>query len=214
MQELINNFMVLFVVIDPIGLAPIYASMIKGKSSAYVKKMAFNGVFIAFCIMNVFYFTGEKFLSHLGISMIAFKLIGGIFLFLFSLDMVFPKSGSNHSNVNEDSEVKKDQHEDDISVFPLAFPLMSGPGTLTTLLLMSASKSGIYDAISMVSILFLIMLLCYLALIFTPVIMKIIKESGANVLSRMFGVLLGALAGQFILDSLGQAFPTLIKISL
>ena len=131
----LDSFTVLFVVIDPIGLAPIFAAITHGGTAAYRRRMAMRGAFIAAIILFVFVLGGAALLSALGIGMPAFQIAGGVLLFLVAADMVFVRqSGIRSTTEREQREAKQ---KEDVSVFPLAFPLIAGPGALTTVLLMS-----------------------------------------------------------------------------
>src|SRR5690606_30649991 len=140
LENLVNLFVVLFVVIDPIGLAPIFGALTRGGSAAYRRRMAVKAVLLAAGISFLFAFTGDWLLKALGISVPAFRIAGGLLLFLVAIDMVFARqSGLRSTTVREQEEAR---FKEDISVFPLAFPLLAGPGTLTTVLLYVGETRG------------------------------------------------------------------------
>ena len=134
-EQLVNTFIILFVVIDPIALAPIFGAMTRGGSDAYRRKMAFKATFLSTIILLIFLFLGSQFLKAMGITIPAFKIAGGLLLLINGFDMVFARhTGLRSTTVKESAEARQ---KDDISVFPLAFPLIAGPGTITTVLLLS-----------------------------------------------------------------------------
>lgn len=202
---LFNTFVMLFVVIDPIALAPMFVGLTLGGSEAYKRKMAYKATGIATGVLVVFVFVGDAILRTLGIGLPAFRVAGGILLFLIAIEMVFARqSGVRSTTASE--RVEAEQRED-ISVFPLAIPLIAGPGALTTLLLMVADRRGEPVEIAVVVVTLLIVLLLTLAtLLAASRIMRVIGETGANVVGRLLGVLLAALAVQLIFDGLSAGF--------
>lgn len=198
-EQLLNMFIVLFVVIDPIGLAPMFGALTRGGSDTYRRRMAVKAIALSSGILLVFVFSGDALLGALGISVPAFRIAGGILLFLVAIDMVFARhSGLRSTTVHEQEEAR---FKEDISVFPLAFPLIAGPGALTTILLLLGDVRGnpwMYGG--MLGVLLLVLLITLIALLSAGRIMKLLGETGANVLDRLFGVILSALAVQFVVD--------------
>src|SRR5450631_1085695 len=131
-EQLIKFFVVFFVVVDPLSLIPLFAGLTLGASSRYKKKMAGKATVIALVICGLFALAGARFLDIMGISLSAFRIAGGTLLFLIALDMVFARPSGTRSTTSEQEEAKK---REDISVFPLAFPFIAGPGALATILL-------------------------------------------------------------------------------
>lgn len=205
LEQLINTFIVLFVVIDPVGTAPIFGALTRGGDRAYRRRMAFKGIGLSTGILMVFAFIGDWLLSALGISIPAFKIAGGLLLFLLAIDMVFARqSGLRSATVREQEEAR---FKEDISVFPLAFPLLAGPGALTTILLLLGDAEG--DPVHFAGILgviLFVLLLTLITLLLAGGIMKLLGETGANVLDRLFGVILSALAVQFVVDGINTSF--------
>lgn len=201
----LDSFVVLFVVIDPIGLAPIFAAITHGGSAEYRRRMAVRGTFIAGLILLVFVLGGDILLRLLGIGMPAFQIAGGLLLFLVAVDMVFVRqSGIRSTTQSEQREAKQKQ---DISVFPLAFPLIAGPGALTTVLLMSGKYAQQQYATAIVLAVVLVALaFALVALLQADRIMRFMGETGANVVTRLFGVILTALAVQYVLDGITAVF--------
>jgi multiple antibiotic resistance protein len=201
----LDSFVVLFVVIDPIGLAPIFAAITHGGTAEYRRRMAVRGTFIAAIILFVFVLGGAALLRALGIGMPAFQIAGGLLLFLVAVDMVFVRqSGIRSTTEREQREAKR---KEDVSVFPVAFPLIAGPGALTTVLLMSGKYAQQPYGTAVIIAVVLVVLACALvALLQAARIMRLMGETGANVVTRLFGVILTALAVQYVLDGLRVAF--------
>lgn len=203
LDQLITIFVTFLVVIDPVGVAPMFSALTRGGSDRYRRRMAFKGTLIATLILLFFAFTGDALLRSLGISLAAFRVSGGALLFLLAIDMVFARpSGLRSATVREQEEA---QYREDISVFPLAFPLLAGPGTLTTILLTISSLHPEEQPLlflGFLAVLLTILLLTLLCLLLAPQLMKLIGETGANVIDRLLGVILAALAIQFILEGL------------
>lgn len=202
MESLLNSFVVLFIVVDPIGVAWMFAAMTSYTDRITQRRMAMRGVLLASLILFVFYFVGDLLLKSMGISLPAFKIAGGVLLFLLSIDMVFARhSGLRSTTTGEQHEA---QRKPDISVFPLAFPLIAGPGALTTVLLMASVHAQSEMHWLMVGVLAAVLLSTYILLVLAGYIVQALGQTGANVVSRLLGVILAALAVQYILDGLRQ----------
>lgn len=197
--HLINQFIALFVVIDPIGLAPMFAALTHGGSEQYRRAMAVKGVATAALVLFLFAWLGDGILHLLGIGLPAFRIAGGILLLLLAIDMLFARhSGLRSTTLRETREAET---RDDISVFPLAIPLIAGPGAFTTMLLTIRNTHEQWRAsLESVGVLIVVLLITLAALLMSGRIMRVIGETGANVVSRVLGVLLSALAIQFIID--------------
>lgn len=200
-EQLVKFFVVFFVVVEPISLIPVFAGLTEGASSSYKRKMACKAVIIAGLILVVFGLAGGWLLSAMGISLDAFRIFGGLMLFLIALDMVFVRqSGARTTTSGETEEVRR---RDDISVFPLAFPLIAGPGALATILLVTGGISRTWPLLfGYLAVVIIVLALAYLAMVLTPQLMRVLGLTGANVVSRLSGVILGALAVQFVIDGL------------
>jgi multiple antibiotic resistance protein len=206
-ELLINSFVILFVVIDPIAVVPVFSSLTHGADEAYTRSMAIKGVLVATAILMIFFLAGHWILHALGISLPAFRIAGGTLLLLLAIDMVFARQSGLRSTTDEENQEARTRQ--DISVFPVAFPLLAGPGAMTTVIYMSTTYTYLGAKIAIGCIILLVLQCCMLALIFANRIMRLLGETGANVVSRIFGVLLAALASQFILDGVKGAFPSL-----
>jgi multiple antibiotic resistance protein len=203
-DQLVKFFFVFFVVVDPISLIPLFAGLTQGASTRYKKKMAGKSAVIALGICVIFALVGATFLSIMGIALSSFRIAGGTLLFLIALDMVFARTSGTRSTTPEQEEAKK---REDISVFPLAFPFMAGPGTLATILL-AADEMGAKPLLfaGFLGVVALVLIVCWVLMLATPRLMKVLGVTGANVVSRLSGVILAALAVQFIIDGIRGSF--------
>ena len=203
-EQLVKFFVVFFVVVDPISLIPLFAGLTQGASARYKKKMAGKATAIALAICVLFSLVGAKFLDIMGISLSSFRIAGGTLLFLIALDMVFARPSGTRSTSSEQEEAKK---REDISVFPLAFPFMAGPGALATILL-SVGEVGTKPLLfaGMLGAVGVVLAVCWVLMLATPRLMKVLGVTGANVVSRLSGVILAALAVQFIVDGIRGSF--------
>lgn len=205
-ESLINTFVVLFIVVDPIGVAGMFAALTRRNDPDTQRRMAVRGVFLSALILFTFFFIGDPLLRTLGITIPAFRIAGGLLLFLLAIDMVFARhSGLRSTTRREQAEA---EHRPDVSVFPLAFPLIAGPGALTTVLLMTGGDHDPWIFAAMFGVLALVLALTLLALLMAPRILRVLGETGANVVSRLLGLVLSALAVQYVLDGIGAAFLT------
>lgn len=204
MEVLFNTFVVLFIVIDPVGLAPMFLGLTRDGTAAYQRKMAIRGTALASGMLLVFFFFGDVLLTALGIGLPAFRIAGGVLLFLLAIDMVFARQSGLRSTTTR--EQREAEHKEDISVFPLAFPLIAGPGALTTVLLMSSSWKEPVVFAGMLAVLLLVLGMTLLSLLWAGILLRFLGETGTNVISRLFGLVLAALAVQYILDGLRSAW--------
>jgi multiple antibiotic resistance protein len=203
-EQLVKFFVVFFVVVDPISLIPLFAGLTQGASARYKKKMAGKSTLIALVISVLFALVGARFLEIMGISLNSFRIAGGTLLFLIALDMVFARTSGTRTTTPEQEEAKK---REDISVFPLAFPFIAGPGALATILLevgeVNAKPLLFAGFLCVVAV---VLIVCWVLMLATSRLMKVLGVTGANVTSRLSGVILAALAVQFIIDGLRGSF--------
>ncbi len=204
-ESLIKTFVVFFVVVEPISLVPVFAALTRGGGDRYRRKMAFKGILLSTLIFAVFLVSGDLMLRLLGISLDAFKIGGGLLMFLLSVDMVFARqSGLRSTTVREQEEAKFRQ---DISVFPLAFPLIAGPGALATLLiLVGEARHQPLEFAGLIGVVAVVLLITLLLLMATRRVEQLLGLTGANVISRLFGVILVALAVQYVVDGIKGIF--------
>ena len=200
-EQIIKTFVIFFVVIEPVSLVPMFGALTRGGEPRYRRRMAWKSVAISAGIFLVFALVGDWLLQVLGVSVEAFKVAGGLLLFMLAVDMVFARqSGLRSTTVREQDEAR---YREDVSVFPLAFPLIAGPGALATLLLLIGDTRGDMLQFLMVLGTGLFALLVTLGfLLLTQPIMRVMGVTGANVVSRLLGVVLAALAVQYVADGL------------
>jgi len=203
-EQLLKFFIVFFVVVEPISLIPVFAGLTEGGSTRYKQKMAFKASIISFGICVLFALVGSKFLQIMGIALSSFRLAGGTLLFLISLEMVFARESGSKTTTPEQEECAK---RADVSVFPLAFPFIAGPGALATILLTAGEVGGnpILFA-GFLAVVALVLVICWGVMLATPTLMRVLGVTGANVVNRLSGVVLAALAVQFIVDGIRGSF--------
>ncbi|MCK0166083.1 MarC family protein [Jannaschia sp. S6380] len=195
-NELITAFTALFVIIDPIGLAPIFVAMTAGMPAQARRAIAIRACAVGAALLIVFALAGEAVLNFLGISMPAFRIAGGLLLFLTALEMLFEKRQPKR-------EGRAEEPTSDPSVFPLGLPLIAGPGAIATMILLTdgAAPLGTAQAIGvMLTVIGVVFVLFMLA---TPM-ERLLKPTGINVVTRLLGMLLAALSVQFVLDGLAD----------
>jgi multiple antibiotic resistance protein len=206
-EQLLKFFVVFLVVVEPISVIPIFIALTEGDTDKERRRMARKGVMIAAAIMVVFSIVGGPFLRLMSISLDSFRIFGGLLLFLIALEMVFARTSGTRTSSPEEEEGRK---RADISVFPLAFPFIAGPGALATILLSFGPAAGtplLYAGLlACVAVVLLITLVILYA---AAPIMRFMGVTGANVLNRLFGVVLGALSVQFVIDGLRGSFPSM-----
>ena len=198
-----NALVTLLVVVDPLGLAPIFAALTQGYSEKRRREAAIRGTILGAAILFVFALVGDGLLGALSIGLPAFRTAGGILLFLLALDMIFGSPGGFRSRTVREQE--EEEYSRDISVFPLAIPLVAGPGAITTVLLYTGG-AGVARIAVLMAVLVVVLLLTLASLILASRIMGLLGETGADVLSRVLGVLLAALAVQFVIDGIQSSF--------
>jgi multiple antibiotic resistance protein len=204
-EQIFKTFILFFVVIEPVSMVPLFGAMTRGGEPGYRRKMAIKSVVISAGILIVFALLGDYLLQALRVSVNSFKIAGGLLLFMLSVDMVFARqSGLRSTTIREQDEAR---YREDISVFPMAFPLIAGPGMLATLLLVIVEARGnpVEFAIIM-GVVVLVLLLTLVLLLATTPIMRVLGVTGANVISRLLGVVLAALAVQYVVDGVRMVF--------
>ena len=200
-------FITLAVIIDPPGCAPIFASLTSGTSAAHRRKMAIRSVAVAWSILVFFALLGEPLLRVLGISLSAFRIGGGIMLFMIALDMVFERRTQRREERAQ--SIEGTPQADDISVFPMAIPMIAGPGSIASIMLLSARADGLTDGIVVLAAMTLVILLTLAALLAAGPLMRLVGAGLEAMITRILGVILAALAVQFVLDGLERSLPGL-----
>jgi len=194
----LSAFVTLFVVIDPPGCAPIYAGLTSGATRAQARSMAIRASVIAGVILLIFALFGENLLAALHIELNAFRIAGGIMLFVIALDMVFEKRTQRREERAE--RVKATPEVEDVSVFPMAMPMIAGPGSIATMMLLMSRSEGMEQTLVVLAALLAVLVLTLLALLAAGPLMKALGKSVEAVITRLLGVLLAALAAQYVID--------------
>ena len=204
LAQFISAFITLFVVIDPPGCAPIYAGLTSGATPAQARAMAVRACLIAGAILFLFALFGEDLLGALHIELDSFRIAGGLMLFLIALDMVFEKRTQRREQRAE--QVKATPEVEDVSVFPMAMPMIAGPGAIASVMLLEGGAQGAAGSIVVLAALAVVMILTLLALLTAGPLMKLVGARVEAVITRLLGVLLAALAAQFVVDGLRGSF--------
>ncbi|MFO0227449.1 MAG: MarC family protein [Gammaproteobacteria bacterium] len=206
LEPFLKFFVVFFVVVDPIALVPVFAGLTEGATAAYRRRMAIKSVLVAAAIIIAFALSGAGFLAKMGISIDSFRIFGGVLLFLVALEMVFARESGTRTSTDEQAESRR---RADISVFPLAFPFMSGPGALTTILLWFGPVSVLQQPLMFATLLaaaLAVLAISLLVMLGADRLTRLLGVTGTNVVNRLLGVVLGALAVQFVVDGVRASF--------
>jgi len=199
-----SAFVTFLVVIDPPGCAPIFASLTRECTPAQRRAMAIRAVLIAAGILLFFGVLGEDLLRKLGISLAAFRIAGGIMLFLIALEMVFEKrTARRESRVQE---VEESPEIEDVSVFPMAIPMIAGPGSIASVMLLVARSEGLEQSLVVLGALGATLLLTLVALLAAGPLMRLLGHKMEAMITRLLGVILAALAAQFVIDGISVSF--------
>ncbi|KIN61237.1 Membrane protein, MarC family protein [Sulfitobacter noctilucae] len=193
----ITAFATMLVVIDPVAIAPLFLALTQGMRPEQRRRIAVRATLTAAFVLAIFAFFGEAVLGFIGISMPAFRIAGGVLLFLTALDMLFDRRTKRRED--------RAHHEDDDhdpSVFPLAIPLIAGPGAIASIILLIGEKPGGEGLITILGITALTLVLMLVVLILSPRLDQMIGKTGIDVITRILGMLLAALSVQFVLDGL------------
>lgn len=197
---MITVFVTLLVVVDPIAIAPIFLAVTPGRTPTARERIARRAVIVGGVILLVFALAGEAVLDFIGISMAAFRVAGGILLFLTALDMLFER----RTKRRQDSSTEPDPAHEDPSVFPLAIPLIAGPGAIASVILLVGEKPGGEGLVVVLCTLAVVLLMMYVMLRLSSRLEQRVGKVAINVFTRIFGMLLAALSVQFVLDGLAE----------
>ena len=201
----LKALLTLFVVIDPAGLVPVFVSLAGGRSAGIQATIARRAVLIAGAVLVVFSVIGGPVLAYLGISVAALRVAGGILLFRIAVDMVFAQF--RRETTEEEAEARA---KEDISVFPLAIPLIAGPGALASILILTSEARGEPTAFALVLVAAAIVLIvAYVFLRASARLARLLGQTGINVVTRVLGLLLAALAVQYVADGVVELKLTL-----
>jgi multiple antibiotic resistance protein len=204
LELFLSAFVTLFVVIDPPGCAPIYAGLTTGASAAQKRSMAIRACLVAGAILLGFALFGEQLLEALHIELHAFRAAGGIMLFLIALDMVFEKRTQRREARAE--KMRETPEIEDVSIFPMAMPMLAGPGAIASMMLLMGSADGLPETLVVLGALLAVLLLALLGLLAASPLMKLLGARVETVITRLLGVLLAALAAQYVIDGIRGSF--------
>lgn len=193
---LIPAFVTLFVVIDPIGLTPIFIALTAGMTAAQRRAIAIRATVIAAGLLFLFAFLGEQVLGFIGISMPAFRIAGGILLFLTALDMLFERRTKRREDKADTDDLP------DPSVFPIAIPLIAGPGAIASIILLVGQTDDAVGMASVLGVMVAVLIIVFLLFLSAPLIERALGKTGIVVVTRLLGMLLAALSVQFVLDGI------------
>ena len=208
MIELFGSALVTFlVIIDPPGVVPIFASLTRDCPGAHRRSMAVRASIVAWAILMFFALLGRPMLHALGISLASFRIAGGIMLFMIALDMVFERRTQRRESRAQ--SIEGTPQADDISVFPMAIPMIAGPGSIASAMLWVSRAEGAAEVTIVLAAITAVILLTLLALLAAGPIMRLVGERMEAMITRILGVILAALAAQFVVDGLRQSFPGL-----
>lgn len=192
----VRSFLTLLVVMDPIGLVPVFLALAGERPAEEQKRIAVKAVFVAGGLLAAFAAFGAWLLQRLGISLDAFRVAGGILLFLIAVDMVL----AQHARETE-AEARESRSRQDVSVFPLAIPMIAGPGALASIMILAGeSRSHPLGLLLILATCGFVLALGYLALRLAAPLGGLLGQTGVNVVTRVLGVLLAALAVQYVAD--------------
>jgi len=198
LELFVSSFVTFFVVVDPPGCAPIFAGLTAGATAAHRRAMAVRAVIVSAIILLVFALVGEPLLHGLGIELASFRIAGGIMLFLIALEMVFEKRTQRRED--RAAKVQATSEVEDVSIFPMAMPMIAGPGSIATVMLLMARNSGIERSAVVFGALIANLVLMLVALLAAGPLMRVVGAKIEAVVTRILGVLLAALAVQFVID--------------
>ena len=204
LELFLSAFAVLFVIIDPPGCAPIFATLTHGTSRKHQNVMAFKSIIVAAVILFGFAYAGEFIFAKLGISLDALRIAGGIMLFIIGLNMVFEKRTEKREDRAEEA-LEEAKDPEDISVFPMGIPMIAGPGTMASLLILMSKTNDWHEELAIMAALGTVLIITLLSFLIAGPLMKLMGKTFTNVLTRVLGVLLATLAAQFVLDGIKGA---------
>ncbi len=205
MEFISNAFATLLVTVDPPAIAPMFLALTMGMTASEKRQVAGRATIIAALALAFFAIAGQKMLLLLGITLPAFRIAGGLLLFWIAFEMVFDRRSARKSSVAK-AAIDED-HIRNVAAFPLAIPLMAGPGAITATMLLAGQTGGDLSLLGVLIVLIAIVCgLCWIVFLFADRISGLLGVTGNIVLTRLLGIVLVALAIQFVLDGVKAAF--------
>jgi multiple antibiotic resistance protein len=210
MIELFGSALITFlVIIDPPGCAPIFAGLTRGTPPAHRRAMAIRSALIAWAILLFFALLGRPLLHWLGISLASFRIAGGIMLFFIAIDMVFERRTERREK--RAHAVEQTPEIEDVSVFPMAMPMIAGPGSIASAMLWVSRADDIAAVAVVLAAITIVILITLVTLLAAGPLMRLIGDKVEAAITRILGVILAALAAQFVIDGLKQSFPHVLS---
>lgn len=200
----LSAFVTFFVVIDPPGCAPIYAGLTKGASAAQARNMALRATMIASIILLIFALFGQELLGALHIELNSFRIAGGLMLFAIAFDMVFEKRTQRREE--RAGKVAATPEIEDVSVFPMAMPMLAGPGAIAAVMLLMNEANGLSESLEVLAALAAVLVITAASLVAAGPLIRLLGDKVEAVITRLLGVLLAALAAQYVIDGLKGSF--------
>ena len=204
-DQLLENTILLFVAVDPIALIPIFASLTKGLKNQEIKKIYIQATFVSLIILSLFWLFGETVLNLMGISMSSFRIIGGLFLIAIAFQMVFEQRQDRRQNTAE--VAMDDSSIQSVAIFPLSIPLIAGPGAMTAALLLAENRT--YEPVDLILNflpILVVVLMAGIAMWLSAQLSKRLGPTIITVVEKIFGILLGALAIEFVVAGIIESF--------
>lgn len=200
LDQIFNAFVTILVTIDPPGLAPLFLALTRGMNRAERQQVALRASVIGFLLLALFALAGAAILSVFGITLPAFRVAGGLLLFFIAFEMVFERR-QERKEKSADVAITKDMIHN-IAAFPLAIPLIAGPGAISATVLLSGSFEGVVGQAALVAVILAGILLTYLVFLLAERVDGFLGQTGRSILTRLLGVILAALAVQFVADGI------------
>jgi len=204
-SEIVTTFLAIFIVVDPFGIVPFFISLTAGFDARRRRATILKAVVIAFVVLLLFILAGSALLRFLGIQPGSFYIAGGILLFLVSMDLLFGKPGRTKTSPQESVQAVQrpaQGEREDVSIFPLAVPMLAGPGTITTILLYVSSGRGLVEISILVACVAMALACAVLTMSLSAAFLRVLGRTGVSVIERIMGIVLAGLAVQFVFDGL------------
>ncbi|MCG8440444.1 MAG: MarC family protein [Caulobacterales bacterium] len=207
MPELfITAFVTFFVVIDPPGCLAVFAGLTRDTPGGHRRLMAFKSVMVASVVLVLFAYAGDWLLAQLHVSLDAFRIAGGLLLFLMAMEMLFEKRAARREERLEGLMDEEGRPPEDISVFPMGIPMLAGPGAIASMLLFMNESAGLFDQLAVLAAAGANLVVCVILFLLSGPLMRLMGETITAMITRILGVILAALSAQFVIDGARGAF--------
>ena len=202
-------FVVLFFIIDPLGNVPIFLSITQRDTPSERKRIVTKATIAAFCILSFFLIAGDAVLQVFHVSVGAFRIAGGIIIFIISLQMLFHLNPGQKTSPQEQQEAVE---KEDVSLFPLAIPLLSGPGAIAAIIMLRSSAETLFDVGVLFAVLVVLAALTYGILRLSEYLMKWLGQTGVSMVTRLMGLILSVISVQFVIDGIKDILPDVLQV--